>query len=63
MKTTCNIVKCGFSPPLNSSANKSLDEFDYTLLIIIVGYSDSIVFFPEALNRKSKTNAYIEHLL
>ena len=32
----------------------------YTLLIIIVGYSDSIVknfvFFPEALTRKSKTN-------
>ena len=38
-----------------------------TLLIIIVGYSDSIVknivFFPEALTRKSKTNAYMGHLL
>ena len=37
------------------------------LLIIIVGYSDSIVknfvFFPEAQTKKSKTNAYMEHLL
>ena len=33
---------------------------------IIVGYSDSIVknfFFPEALTRKSKSDAYMEHLL
>ena len=38
----------------------------FTLLIIIEGYSESIVknfFFPEALTRKSKTNAYMEHLL
>ena len=39
----------------------------HTLLIIIVGYSNSSqklwFFFPEALTRKSKTNAYMEHLL
>ena len=42
-------------------------QFEEILLIIIVGYSDSIVknfgFFPEALTRKSKTNAYMENLL